>query len=116
MVRESFNGYVPPAYANNALDHANVDAVFMKDRALLDMQFQERGDISGLARREIQATRISANMFDTLPDRHAAVTDYVKRCVGQFANHRAAAGQTAFFISKTDNLYRVTCCDATFMH
>ena len=101
--------------ADDALDDADVDAFLVQDRALFDVQFDERLEIARLADGEVDAVRVATDVTYPLADGHATVCHHVEPGVGHLADHCATAGQSALLVGETDDLDGMTGFDATFV-
>src|SRR5262245_7225398 len=61
MVGFSLDGHQPLVNANNPFNDANVDLFLVKDSALLDVEFQERVEITSLAANGLKLVRLPAD-------------------------------------------------------
>jgi hypothetical protein len=66
MVRKATYRDVPALDADNALDDADVDSFLVKDRTLLDMQFDVARNVARRTAILVEAVRMTAQMSDAV--------------------------------------------------
>ena len=108
MVGRTLDRDVPPADSHDALDDADVDAGFVENRALLDVQFEIGRDVARPAPRGVESGWIAANGANSVADRQAAVTHQAECICANLAGHRLASDRAAFFVGETHDLERMT--------
>ena len=107
MIGDAFDDDVPPAYADDPLDHADIDVALVQDRALFDVQLDEGRQLTRLAPSTIQLVGVAADQPKSLAYRLAAMAEDVERGRLYLAGHRATSDGAAFFVGKADDLDRM---------
>ena len=108
MVGHTLDRDVPPADAHDALDDADLDASFVENRALLDVQFQISLDIVRPAPCGVESGWIAAHGANSVTDRQAAVAHQAECIRANRSGHRLASEGAAFFVGETHDLERMT--------
>ena len=100
VVGHALHGDVPAHDADDALHHADVDAVGFHDRALLDVQLEEGGDGPWLAAGVREPVRVPAQAPQPFPDRVARGGLDVAFERQELSGEDAAARLAAFLVGE----------------
>jgi hypothetical protein len=108
VVGKALEGHLPPFDADDPLDDANLDAVAVEHRPLLDVELEIDLDITKVSPGSVQTIRVATDIANPLTDGLATVADHLEGLLREVSDHRAAADQTALLVRKDHHLQRVT--------
>src|SRR5262249_45870377 len=98
VILEPGDRHFPLLDADDSLDDADVDLLFLERAALLDVQLEVAGDVALLSHELSELAHVAADERDALLDRLPAIRDVLELGREELAAHSATSVESALFV------------------